>query len=94
MLFTKLFQFIHKKKEVVCETEQDVYRIKQRLYEVKFLLPTQLFVQISSSEIVNFSYIQEFALAQNGIYQVILKNGKMTYTSRRYMQKIKKEYLS
>lgn len=71
-----------------------MYRIKQRLYEVKLLLPTQLFVQISSSEIVNFSYIQEFALAQNGIYQVILKNGKMTYTSPRYMQKIKKEYLS
>lgn len=88
--FHEIISIHTQNKEVVCETEQDVYRIKQRLYEVKLLLPRQLFVQISSSEIVNFSYIQEFALAQNGIYQVILKNGKMTYTTAVICKKSKR----
>ncbi|MBA1394261.1 LytTR family transcriptional regulator, partial [Lactobacillus sp. XV13L] len=81
-------------KEVVCETKNGAYRLKKRLYELKKLLPSHLFLQIFSSEIVNFSCIQEFALTRNGIYQVILQSGKTTYTSRRYMQEIRKEYLS
>ncbi|BDR60340.1 LytTR family DNA-binding domain-containing protein [Lactobacillus xylocopicola] len=80
-------------KAVVCETIDGLYQLKKRLYEIRELLPYRLFVQISSSEILNFSCIQEFALTRNGIYQVILKNGKTTYTSRRYMQVINKEYL-
>ncbi|CAM3097001.1 LytTr DNA-binding domain-containing protein [Lactobacillus bombicola] len=81
-------------KKVICETNQGNYRLKKRLYEIKSILPQRVFIQVSSSEIVNFSCIQEFALTRNGIYQIIFKNGHTTYSSRRYMQKIKKEFLS
>ncbi|MEB3365193.1 hypothetical protein SDC49_21640 [Lactobacillus sp. R2/2] len=40
--FHEIISIHTQNKEVVCETEQDVYRIKQRLYEVKLLLPRQL----------------------------------------------------
>ncbi|RHW53395.1 hypothetical protein DS834_00185 [Lactobacillus bombicola] len=81
-------------KKVICETNQGNYHLKKRLYEIKSILPQRVFIQVSSSEIVNFSCIQEFALTRNGIYQIIFKNGHTTYSSRRYMQKIKKEFLS
>lgn len=74
--FHEIISIHTQNKEVVCETEQDVYRIKQRLYEVKLLLPRQLFVQISSSEIVNFSYIQEFALHKTEFIKLFSKTAK------------------
>ncbi|BDR57388.1 LytTR family DNA-binding domain-containing protein [Xylocopilactobacillus apis] len=81
-------------KHVVCETISGTFQVKERIYELRHLLSERLFLQISSSEIVNISQIANFSLTKNGIYQVNFKNGKITYASRRYMQKIKKEYFS
>lgn len=92
-----LYQIIRvytENKQVYCETTAAVYRIKQRIYQAKAILPTQLFIQLSSSEIVNFLQIKYFSLSKSGIYQVTLKNGKQTFTSRRYAQKIRKELLT
>lgn len=80
-------------KNVVCETMEGIYRIHERIYELKTLLPSSLFFQLSNSEIVNISQIKNFGLSQTGIYQVNLLNGRQTYTSRRYTQAIKRELL-
>lgn len=57
-------------KKVFCETKNDMFHIKKRIYEMKKVLPKTLFVQLSNSEIVNISQIKEFSLSQTGSYQV------------------------
>ncbi|MFT9005518.1 MAG: LytTR family DNA-binding domain-containing protein [Liquorilactobacillus hordei] len=80
-------------KKIICETKDGNFSIKNRIYELSTLLPKQIFLQISSSEIVNITQIKEFSLSQTGVYQVNLLNGRKTYTSRRYAQAIRKEFL-
>lgn len=80
-------------KNIICETQYNTYRLNKRIYEMKELLPSALFLQLSNSEIVNISQIKEFNLTKSGNYQVNLLNGTVTYTSRRYAQLIRKELL-
>lgn len=80
-------------KKIVCETETGVYRLKERIYELIELLPAELFIQVSSAEIVSIAQIKDFSLSKTGIYQVNLINGRQTYTSRRYTQKIRRALL-
>lgn len=81
------------KQNVFCEINGCKYKLKERIYEMMNLLPHDTFFQISQSEIVNRKFINKFKLTSTGLYQVILQNDEVTYASRRYMGKIKKEYL-
>ncbi|WEV54339.1 LytTR family DNA-binding domain-containing protein [Leuconostocaceae bacterium ESL0723] len=82
------------KKAVYCQTQSGVYRVAARIYQLRDELSRHRFIQISSGEIVNRAMIERFALTQSGLYQVILTNGQVCFASRRYMQQIRKEYLS
>ncbi|WEV51298.1 LytTR family DNA-binding domain-containing protein [Lactobacillus sp. ESL0731] len=89
----EITRFYTQNKHVVCEVGQQVYRIKSRIYELSERLPPDTFIQISSSEIVSIASIDSLALTKTGSYQVNLTNGETTFTSRRYMQKLRKEFL-
>ena len=80
-------------KDVVCQTEDLEYKVNQRIYELIQTLPKNQFVQISSSEIINVSSIKDLTLTKTGSYQINLNNGQTTYTSRRYMKLLRKEFL-
>jgi len=82
-------RFYTANKQVYCETSKGIYLIHKRLYELTALLPEQLFLRISSSEIVRIACIQSFELTKWGSFQVNLTTGKTTYASRRYSQKIR-----
>ena len=66
------------------------YLLKLRLYEVEKRLPTNQFVRISNSEIINLKNVKNFDLSITGTICVKLSNGNTTYVSRRYVAKIKK----
>lgn len=80
-------------KQVYCETPQGTYLIHERLYELTALLSNQLFLRISSSEIIRISCIKNFELTKWGSFQVNLTTGTTTYASRRYSQQIRKAVL-
>ncbi len=80
-------------KSVVCQTIEESYKIKNRIYELNRFLPDDAFIQISSSEILNISSIKRLSLTKNGIYQIDLITGNSTYTSRRFMKKLRRELL-
>lgn len=80
-------------KNVVCQTEDEEYRVSQRIYELKQSLPEKLFVPVSSSEILNISSIRDLTLTKTGSYQINLMNGQTTFTSRRYMKLLKERFL-
>lgn len=81
------------KQNVICEIKGHQYRLKERIYELRNILSHDIFFQISQSEIVNRKFISKFKLTTSGLYQVVLTNNQITYASRRFMYKIKKEHL-
>lgn len=62
--------------------------VSERLYQIEEKLSVD-FVKISQSELINITYVRQFELQKNGFMKVIMKNGDVTYSSRRYLNKIK-----
>ncbi len=76
--------------KILAETDDGIYQLRLRLYEVEKRLDPHRFIRISNSEIVNLSKIKEFDLSFVGTICVSLSNGKVTYVSRRYVTKMKR----
>ena len=79
-------------KKVFVRSQNKVYEIKQRLYEIEEVLPSNYFVRISSSEIVNFKMVKNMNFKLTGTILINFNSGNYSYASRRYIKKIK-EYL-
>lgn len=77
-------------RQVWAETATDNYLLGLPLYQVLELLPTD-FLQISQSEIINIKQIDHLKLTGSGLIQITLKNGQITYSSRRYLKAIKEK---
>ena len=77
-------------RQVWAETATDNYHIGLPLYQVLELLPAD-FLQISQSEIINTKQIDHLKLTGSGLIQITLKNGQITYSSRRYLKAIKEK---
>ena len=76
-------------KKVYAITENGEYAMRFRMYELEEKLDSRLFVRISNSEIINIKKVSGFDLKLSGTICVKLKNGRVTYVSRRYVTKIK-----
>lgn len=70
-------------------TSKGEYSMRLRLYELEERLDKKQFVRISNSEIINLTMVKSFDLSFAGTIQVSLKNGNVTYVSRRYVARIK-----
>ncbi|WP_105096564.1 LytTR family DNA-binding domain-containing protein [Streptococcus suis] len=70
------------------ETVENVYTSNLRLYQVKEDLPAN-FLQISQSEIIHIKQLDHLKLTSNGLVKLVMKNGSVTYSSRRYLKSIK-----
>ena len=77
-------------RQVWAETATGNYRLGLPLYQVLDLLPTD-FLQISQSEIINIKQIDHLKLTGSGLIQIAMKNGLITYSSRRYLKAIKEK---
>ncbi|WP_404346243.1 LytTR family DNA-binding domain-containing protein [Fructilactobacillus sanfranciscensis] len=88
----QIVRFYTENGAVICETDnQHHYRIKERIYFLHNQLPKEMFLQISSAEIVNINKIDYFSLSKAGRYQINLTNGTLTYVSRRFVKTIKED---
>ena len=76
--------------KVFAVTDKGEYTVRLRLYELEARLDCVSFVRISNSEIINLKKVNSFDLSFTGTICVRLSNGTQTYTSRRYVSKIKK----
>ena len=77
-------------RHVWAETVTDNYHLVLPLYQVLELLPAD-FLQISQSEIINIKQIDHLKLTGSGLIQIAMKNGLITYSSRRYLKAIKEK---
>ncbi|MGQ7381627.1 LytTR family DNA-binding domain-containing protein [Streptococcus suis] len=75
-------------KVLQVETVETTYTSNLRLYQVKEDLPAN-FLQISQSEIIHIKQLDHLKLTSNGLVKLVMKNGSVTYSSRRYLKVIK-----
>ena len=76
--------------KVYAYAKQDTYEAKQKLYEIKELLGSRLFVQINKSVIVNINCVKSIQAEFSGNYRIKLKNRKESLTiSRKYFKEFK-----
>ena len=87
---TDLIRVYANSGKVFAVTGKGEYLLRQRLYEVETRLPSDRFIRISNSEIINLKKVDHFDLSFTGTICVKLSNGITTYVSRRYVPKLKK----
>ncbi len=82
--------FYSENKSNFCRTEDGVYRIIERLYELEDIIGTN-FVRISNSCIININYIKSFNSGITGTVEVIFKDNTKEYVSRRRVSHVLKK---
>jgi len=86
---TQIIRIYSENKKVYVRTAEACYEVKDRLYVLEEQLHEQKFVRISNSELVNLQQIEKLDMSFAGTIQVRMKNGDVTYVSRRFVRKIK-----
>lgn len=75
--------------KVYMRCNNELYIVKNRLYELETLLDRKAFIRISNSEIVNFNKVENIDFKIIGTLVLNFKSGNISYVSRRYIPKIK-----
>lgn len=84
-----ILRFFADGKTVSVQTQEGVYTVRQRLYELEELLDPHKFVRISHSEIVNLSRVTALDLSLSGTIRMTLTGDVTCFVSRRCLKKIK-----
>ena len=85
----QLLRCYGEEKGVKAQTDQGVYELRERLYELEGKLDRHTFVRISHSEIVNLRRVTALDLTLTGTIRMTLEGGTVCWVSRRYVKKIK-----
>ena len=75
--------------KIYVRCNNEIYNIKNKLYELEVLLDQKIFVRISNSEIFNFNKVENIEFKIVGTLILNFKSGNKAYASRRYIPKIK-----
>lgn len=84
----QIYYFFTENKAVYVKTDDNTFKIKERLYEIEAFVPSP-FVRISRFEIVNLHFVKRFEYTFGGKIVLHLKNGITLYTTRTYTKDIK-----
>ena len=79
--------------KVFVRCNNELYTIKNRLYELENLLNKKSFIRISNSEIINFDKVENIDFKIFGTLIINFKSKNIAYASRRYIPRIK-EFLN
>ena len=71
-------------------TQNEVYELRQKLYEVEDLLRQKHFLRTSKSTLLNLMKISAIKPALNGRFTAVLFSGEETVISRKYVPELKK----
>ena len=78
-------------KVYAIDTQNQQYRLKQRLYELEDVLPGY-FIRINKSSLANEKQLERFAVTYSGAVDAIFKCGYREYVSRRCLAQIKRRF--
>ena len=75
--------------EVIIQTHDKEYRMRESLKAMKEKLPEENFMQVHRAYIINLNEVEEIQPWFNRNYQVTMNNGSKVIVSRSYMQAFK-----
>ncbi|CAM3115126.1 LytTR family DNA-binding domain-containing protein [Filibacter tadaridae] len=82
--------YFHTEKDgVVAVTASGSFKLKEKLYELEGILPSNKFIRLSKSVIANLHEMSRFEASFNGTLCVYFKSGAKEYVSRTYVNSIK-----
>lgn len=76
-------------EKVIAVTAKGAFQLKEKLYELEDLLPSEQFIRLSKSVIANLYELSRFEASFNGTLCVYFKSGAKEYVSRTYVKDIK-----
>lgn len=85
-----ILYFYSESKKNYCKTENGIYQVKEKLYELENTLNNN-FVRISSSCIINLNYIKCFESAFSRNIEVVFKDNSVQYVSRGKVKEVLKK---
>lgn len=85
---SSILRFYSSDKKIFALVDNIEMLIDYRLYELEEFLGEN-FIRISNTEIINFDYVDNLEIYKGGLIKIIFKNKAETYSSRRYLKKIK-----
>lgn len=89
MSTNKIIYFYSQEKNNYCKTENGIFKIKEKLYELENILNKD-FIRISNSCIINLNFVESFDPSLTGTIKVIFKDGTKEYVSRRKISEVMK----
>ena len=78
-------------KTYAIDSNNNRYRLKQRLYELEALLPS-FFIRINKSTLANENRLDRFAVTYSGAVDAVFRCGYTEYVSRRCFAQIKRRF--
>lgn len=79
--------------QVFAYTKEEIYSIKNRLYELESLYRERKFIRCSKSVLVNLMQIESFRPALDSRFFAKMKNGEDVLVSRMYAKELKKKLM-
>ena len=76
--------------KVFIYTKNEVYEIKQKLYELEEMLKDKRFLRVSKSTLINLMKVSSIKPALNGRFTAVLYSGEEMVISRKYVPELKK----
>ena len=76
--------------KVFIYTQNEVYEIKQKLYELEEMLKDKRFLRVSKSTLINLMKVSSIKPALNGRFTAVLYSGEEMVISRKYVPELKK----
>ena len=87
--YKEIARFYSENNKLYLDSKRERYLTKSRIYELEERLPRNNFIKLSRSEIVNLDYVEKLDLSFTGTIALKMKDGKVTYVSRRNIKKFK-----
>lgn len=89
LAYKDILRFYGLDNKIYLDTMKNTYTTRLRLYQLEDRLPKKQFIKISRSEIVNLDYVKGLDLSFTGTIALELKNGQVSYVSRRNLKNFK-----
>lgn len=90
--FKDVFYFESVDERTFVYTQDNVYRCKEKLYELEKILKESPFVRISKSCILNTDCLESIRASFNGKLEALLINGEKVIINRHYVPDFKRKF--
>lgn len=85
-----IIMFYSEDKDILCKTNEGIFKVKEKLYQLEDNLPQNSFIRISNSAIINVDHVKCFDVSILGQIIVKFKNNTYEYVSKRRVSEVMK----